>query len=261
MQTELNNYFSFLIGTSDHQENFNLVNVKKLWQNEFYKFKFEKERYKSKYMSFVICIPLIFLLGFNIYNNVSFFVISTQFLISGLVLDIFLFFLSLKFENSYDRLLLFRYIRFFLFYFNILISLMFTVTSRTKDLNRIIYCGIFLSNFVLIYFLEFNFTIHLLITVINSTCLMLRQFIIDNDHHNLIPELVINLVYFTMFSMFKKEVAENEQYSFVQSFKYDFFHNYTRNFLEVVNGMVVCIGNDDILFVNNYTFSYLRKNI
>jgi signal transduction histidine kinase len=259
MKSGHKNYLTNLLGFStDNNKKEETISEEKM-QKEFDQFKYEKQIVKSKSFTYFVCVPMIILAGLSIYTNHKP-IRPTYFLFVGISIDFLLYLVSKKYESSLTRMKWFRNIRFFLLFLNVSINWIFPVNPVEGNIIRYTYCGIFYLNFLYNYFIEFNYIILIFIAVLNSVFLLSIQYSRNLGNWYLVPEVIINLVYYYAFSLLKKSELQFEKLSFIESYKNNNYINYIQNLVNVLNTMIISIANEDILFINDYALNYFTNN-
>jgi len=253
------NYLTKLLGFTEKLEGKNTSFKDAELQNKFSEFKFKKQSSKSSSMTFFICFPMFILALFTIYTNKKP-IRPTYFFSGGILLDIILSFVFQKFENSYLRLKWFRYIRFFIFYFNISINWIFAVNPIDENVFRYAYTAVFYIIFLQNYFLNFNYFVIILITILNSVILFVVQLTRNLGYYYLLPEIVVNIIYYYIFNLLKKSEIIYERNSFFESFKNNHYIEYIQTLVNVLNTMIISIKNEEVLFINDFALNYFTKN-
>jgi signal transduction histidine kinase/CheY-like chemotaxis protein len=259
MRTGHKNYLTNLLGFTDSDEIERCKFLEEELQSEFDQYKFTKQVTKSNSMTFFFNFPNIIIVCYSLYMNMKP-IRPTYCIVAGIILDVFLSFVFRKFENSLTKLKWFRYIRFFLFYFNLTLNWIFPVNNKEINVYRFAYFGIFYVNFLHNYYLEFNYYLLIVITFLNSLVLVGAQYSRNLGDYFLLPEVATNIVYYYIYNLLKKSELESEKISFIKSYKNNNYIEYIQNLVNVLNTMIISIKNEDILFMNDCALNYFKNN-
>jgi signal transduction histidine kinase len=247
-------YFTNLLGTSDELNWYELDFVDEEFE-ELYRISNQSEEDRnSKYFSFVVIIHYILSIGVNILLNGMKLVRTGYILIGGIVIEMILLIISYKIRTNYYLFSRLKIVRFLIIYFNYMTILCFPVIGFAPDIFlRTLYVQILFINMYFIYFMHFNYMLLAFIPIFNCLSILWVQYnAFTKFPYYLFPELFANFIFQYCIFLIKKNEVTSKKKMFLRSQRNKYHIEYITKLVDVLNSMIICIKNDEILYLNQY---------
>ena len=225
---------------------------------------FENEKSKSRLFCFITSLiytfAIIVILFYNKFQpNRNF-----GFLITGLVVELFMFFITNRLNLNLNLFYIFKNLRFFTFYFVIGFVIMFPQIMPNESSpfqSRVICSFIVLMNLLYSSYLDFNFVVLVLIPVLNALLIIYFQYAYNFAKFYFAFEFALNIVYYVPTFFIKKNEFINKKKIFLESFKNEQCTDYILQLINVLNTMVISINTkiNEVLFINKFALNYFKK--
>ena len=203
MKTNHRNYIDYLLGFSKSGNDEEIDFIEKEYLSYFQKFKIDNQKRHSLAMTILICFPLIIFLIPGIVNY-DFPVNPRYILIAGMAIDLIFLFISMKIEQTYNKIIFMRYVRFYVFY-SLIYFAFITSDIRSGYLSTAWIYKIGLYILVLQYFfLVYNPTILFITMIINNSLIYIYHEVINFDLFVLLFDLGVSC-FFIFCLVFIKE--------------------------------------------------------
>jgi signal transduction histidine kinase len=250
MVSNHDDYLLKLLNFSQEVEGMDVRFVDKNIENFFTKVTYEDDMKKSK--AFTILLNAIYLSGIIISVIVNESLNRTTFIFSGLILlDLVLYIISQNIRNKYALYKVLKYIRFLIVFASSFLIVLFKVNPDKLSYIRGLYMIFMAMSLLFTYFVEFSYFMIILIPCLNSIGIIVAGNLLNIDHMFLLPELIVNLVYYyAMFVTKKYEFLRNKKL-FFESYKNEQYIKYIKQLINVINTHVICISKDRVLFMND----------
>jgi len=254
-------YFPNLLGISGDLHWYELDFVDDEFE-ELYRISNQSEEDKnSKYFTFVVTIHYILSIGVNILLNGMKLVRTGYILIGGIVLEIFLLFISYKIRSNYYLFSRLKIVRFLSVYFIYMTILCFPVIGFAPDIFlRTLYVQILFVNMYYIYFMHFNYVLLVFIPIFNCLSILWVQYnSFSKSPYYLFPELFANFIFEYCIFLIKKNEVTSKKNMFLRSQRNQYHIEYITKLVDVLNSMIICIKNNEILYLNQYVKEIKKK--
>jgi signal transduction histidine kinase len=215
---------------------------------------------KSKLFSIVMLISQAANLTINIITNKT---VNRNASIYIATFVIEFIFMIIIYNNNFEVkvLRIFIYIRFFLFYFSIYFTFMFLIYSWDYvTVIRMDYGFFIFMNTIYLYILDFNILVSFILPILNISFLFAQKSLGFLGSYQIYPDCIVILIYYFSTYLLKKEEYLNRKLIFLESLKNQTYVEYTKNLIDDINNMIISIKNDQVVFYNNYTDNFLKKN-
>jgi signal transduction histidine kinase len=259
-------YFAKLLGISNEYGGIEASFKDQLLESQFKQANLIKHVRKVSHFNFFFFV--FFLLGLypTVKNNKGL-ITGSYFLIAGILIDLGLAKISCYFYTNYRMFKIIKIIRFFLMYFNISLNWILYAGEESNEVNviRVSYNFLLIMNCIYIFFIDFNYILLAIIPLLNTGVLYSIQRTRNLVYHQMLPEIIVNILYYYATFLLKKSEYLYEKQLFLESKNNENYTEYTNNLINNLNTFIISIHNDNILFINHsankfFNQKYLNKD-
>ena len=251
-------YMTELLGFSYEVEGIEMDFKDKKLEENYRASNSEKEIQKSKLFCLLCCIAYILSIIYSLIINNFKPVISTYSHSICILVEIVLAKVSYLKKNNYIIVKKLKYIRFFFFYFDITILLLFPANFIQDMYLRYIYATMLYINLLYLFYLDFNVILVIIVSVLNSLLILIIQYKFSFPKYYFVPELVINFIYYFVTFLIKKYEFSTRKETFYEHYKNEQYIEYINQLIDVLNTMVISIKKKDLLFMNNLAVNFFK---
>ena len=256
-------YLTNLYGLSSDVEGIDITFKDKKLEEDYRNHFYQTELSKSK----IFCGTSIFMLTASLLSNLiknNMIPVRTTYLCTAAILIKFiLFIISSKLILNQKIFYFLKNVRYFIIYITLNEQVMFPFDFDiiTLDVKIRTYYRMFMFlTIIYIYYLDLNFLISILITILNAGVILFVQYTHGFAPNYLLSDLIANIFFFFFVLLIKKDELKNKKDFFFEYYKNSLYMDYIKELFNVLQMKLISIKIDkSVLFINKFARNFFNK--